>query len=321
MRGEAFRDQLAGMAWSAYIVPDIPDNDRTDLNMDRRQRNCSTSRLSRRQKFAQGEASAASATLGGSHRKEPARFSGRQETYTLSPANAGSGVYLRRLPRAALRFTSFRVACSGLNSAVRNADSLNGPDKGLITLTLFITLIALLFAGCNRSSGGGISAGTGGFPGPSSQPVEISSSSQVVKVETVSIQIPEGGSAEAIVRLTILAGYHVNANPATYPYLIPTEVKYAPDPDGFCATVGKPIYPAASKSKFDFAEDPLAVYEGVIEIKIPLRLPKRSEPGCNSYPAKGTRGSLPIKTTIQACDHEKCFPPANIDATIPVEVN
>jgi hypothetical protein len=187
--------------------------------------------------------------------------------------------------------------------------------KGLLVLTAFV----LVLAGCNRQPG--IRSGTGGFPSSSLQPAEISSSSQVVKVETVSIQIPEGGSADAIVRLTILSGYHVNANPATYPYLIPTAVEHAPDPNGFCATVGKPIYPAASKTKFDFAEEPLAVYEGVIEIKVPLRLPKPSERGCNTYPAKGTQGSLPIKTTIQACDHEKCFPPANIDAAIPVVVN
>lgn len=184
---------------------------------------------------------------------------------------------------------------------------------------LVLTALVLSLAGCNRNPGGGISSGTG--PAASPQVVEISSSSQVVKVETVSIQIPEGGSADATVKLTILPGYHVNANPATFPYLIPTSVEHAPGPGGFCATVGKPVYPAASKTKFDFEKEPLSVYEGVIEIKVPLRLPKKSEPGCNAYPAKGTHGSLPIKTTIQACDHEKCFPPANIDATIPVEVN
>jgi hypothetical protein len=202
-----------------------------------------------------------------------------------------------------------------------NADSLNHPAKGLIALMLFIVLMSLLSAGCNRNQGGGISAGTGGFPAASPQAVEVSSSSQVVKVETASIQILEGGSAEATVKLTILPGYHVNANPATFPYLIPTVVEQAPNPNGFCATLGKPIYPAASKTKFDFEEEPLAVYEGVIEIKVPLRLRKQSERGCNTFPAKGTRGSLPIKTTIQACDHEKCFPPAHIDVTIPVEVN
>jgi hypothetical protein len=187
--------------------------------------------------------------------------------------------------------------------------------KGLLVLTAFV----LVLAGCNRQPG--ISSGAGGFPSSSPQPAEISSSSQVVKVETVSIQIPEGGSGEATVRLTILPGYHVNANPATFPYLIATAVEHAPDPNGFCANMGKPIYPAASKTKFDFEEEPLAVYEGVIEVKVPLRLPRPPERGCNAYPTKGTHGSLPIKTTVQACDHEKCFPPAYLDASIPVVVN
>jgi hypothetical protein len=192
--------------------------------------------------------------------------------------------------------------------------------SSVIAVSLLILLIGVLLAGCNR---GGISSGTGGFPAssPSSSPAEISSSSEVVKVEGVRIQIPEGGSADAIVRLTILPGYHVNANPATFSYLIPTAVEHAPDPNGFCAKVGQAIYPAAAKTKFEFAEEPLAVYEGVIEIKLPVRLPRSSERGCNSYPTKGTHGSLPIKTTVQACDHEKCFPPANINATVPVEVN
>ena len=183
---------------------------------------------------------------------------------------------------------------------------------------LVLAALVLVLAGCNRNQGGGISAATGGFPAGSQ---EVSSSSQVVKVETVSIQIPEGGSADATVRLTILPGYHVNANPATFSYLIPTEVEYVPEPDGFCANPGKPSYPAAAKAKFEFAEEPLAVYEGNIEVKLPIRLPRPGEKGCYVFPGKGSRGSLPIQVTVQACDHEKCFPPAKIDATIPVEVN
>jgi hypothetical protein len=196
-------------------------------------------------------------------------------------------------------------------------------DQNIVAAKKWLLLIAffVVLAGCNRNPGGGISAGTGGFPPASPQTVEVSSSSQVVKVETASIQIPEGGSAEATVRLTILPGYHVNANPATFPYLIPTTVEHGQDPDGFCVAMGKPTYPAASKTKFEFAEEPLAVYEGTIEIKIPLTLLKPKDKGCLVYPAKGTRNSIPIKVGIQACDHEKCFSPTLIDATIPVEVN
>jgi hypothetical protein len=82
----------------------------------------STSQRSWRQNLAQGGASAASGTLGNESLYSSARFSGRKN---LSPAKAGLGVSLGELPRAALRFTSFRFVCPGLNSAAGYAGSLS----------------------------------------------------------------------------------------------------------------------------------------------------------------------------------------------------
>jgi len=106
-------------------------------------RNDSTSQLSWRQNLAQGEASAASGTLGNRSISFSARFSGRKN---LSPAKAGLRITLWRVPRVALRFTSFRStstpaglprwgprACPGLNSAASYAGSLS-----LILLSLTI---------------------------------------------------------------------------------------------------------------------------------------------------------------------------------------
>jgi hypothetical protein len=50
----------------------------------------------------------------------------------------------------------------------------------------------------------------------------VSSSAEVVKITTDTLLIT-GTAADAIVRLAITSGYHVNANPATYSYLIPTK--------------------------------------------------------------------------------------------------
>src|SRR5437016_8854642 len=44
----------------------------------------------------------------------------------------------------------------------------------------------------------------------------------VVKATAQPIQIAAGSSGDATVRLTIQSGYHINANPPTYPYLIAT---------------------------------------------------------------------------------------------------
>ncbi len=170
-------------------------------------------------------------------------------------------------------------------------------------IALCLTLSATLFAACNR--GGGISSGTGGWP-PSSSPNEVSSSAQVVKVTASPVQIGAGGSADAIVRLSIMPGYHINANPATFSYLIATEVTPG-KLEGIASS--KPIYPAATEQKFQFAEKPLAVYEGEADVKIPLKAK-----------AKVAASALPITVRVQACDNEKCFPPATLNATVQLEV-
>ena len=173
-------------------------------------------------------------------------------------------------------------------------------------LILFALCLLTLFflASCangihSKTGGGSLSA--------SPTQAEISSSEQVVRVTLSPVTIPQNGSAEAIVTLSISPGFHVNANPATFPYLIATEVK-ADKIEGI--TVGPPSYPAAEKRKFKFAEQPLAVYQGEVRVRLSLRTEKNA--------AAGPR-SLPITVRIQACDEEQCFPPATVKATIAVD--
>ena len=138
--------------------------------------------------------------------------------------------------------------------------------------------------------------------------MEVSNSAQVVKVTGAPTEIVRGSSADAVVKLSISPGYHVNANPATYPYLIATEIT-ADRVEGISAS--KPKYPAAKTQKFQFAEETLAVYEGEVEIKLPVKADAKAPVG---------ERSLPITVRVQACDTEKCFPPATLTSNIPVEV-
>ena len=139
-------------------------------------------------------------------------------------------------------------------------------------------------------------------------PTPVSSSAAVVKVRTEPVIIPSSGETTATVTLSISAGFHVNANPATFSYLIPTEVTAENSEQ---INVDKAIYPAAQTKKFQFAETPLAVFEGETQIKIPLR--------AKANGAKGST-SLPIKVRVQACDNEQCFPPATLNTTLAVDV-
>ena len=145
---------------------------------------------------------------------------------------------------------------------------------------------------------------------PSSSPAQagISSSAALVKVRTADVSIPAGGNADATVTLLISPGYHVNANPATFAYLIPTAINPG-KAEGIIA--GKPAYPVAQKKKFQFADGPLAVYEGEVQIRLPLRVAANA--------SKGAR-SLPVDVRVQACDNEKCYAPDTLKTTIAVDV-
>ncbi len=177
--------------------------------------------------------------------------------------------------------------------------------------------LAFVMEGCSQ----GIHSATGGWPPASpTVPAGISSSADVVKVRAADVSIPAGGNADATVTLSISPGYHINGNPATFSYLIATEVRQVPAPDGICVAIRKIVYPAGMIKKFAFAEKPLAVYEGEVVIKLPLHVPRPREGGCYGYLTKGAHESLPIEVRVQACDTEKCYAPDTLKTTIAVDV-
>jgi thiol:disulfide interchange protein DsbD len=167
-------------------------------------------------------------------------------------------------------------------------------------------LFVVALAACS-GGGSGTSSKSPAVAG-SSSPAPVSSSADVVKIRPEGVSFPAGGNIETKILLSISPGFHVNANPATFSYLIATEVT-AGKAEGI--TVGTPGYPAAEKKKFQFAEQPLAVYEGEVPIKLNLRAEKNA--------AAGPR-FLPITVKVQACDEEKCYPPATLNSTISVTV-
>jgi hypothetical protein len=171
-------------------------------------------------------------------------------------------------------------------------------DERLIVLSL---LVMGFLASCGGSQP---STNVGNQPVAGSSPAGISSSADVVKVRTDEVAVPAGGESEAKVVLTISPGFHVNANPATFSYLIATTVTNG-QVEGLNVTA--PVYPAAVKKKFQFAPQPLSVYEGEAPITLNFRADKTA--------AKGP-GSLPITIRVQACNEEQCYPPATINSKI-----
>ena len=104
-----------------------------------------------------------------------------------------------------------------------------------------------------------------------------------------------GDHDEIEVTVVIDEGYHVNANPASFDYLIPTSLSVDGVPDLQLE------YPGAMLTKPLFAPDGLKVYEGSIVLR--------------GLAPKGTlMKHVPITATlkVQACNDEVCLPPATL---------
>jgi uncharacterized protein YyaL (SSP411 family) len=100
-----------------------------------------------------------------------------------------------------------------------------------------------------------------------------------------------------VITLSIDPGYHVNANPASLDYLIPTTVR-VPGADQ-----AKITYPAGKVFKPKFLAEGLSVYEGSVTLSV--ELPKGSLAKIRT---------LPVQIEVQACTDEICLPPATISA-------
>jgi thioredoxin:protein disulfide reductase len=131
-------------------------------------------------------------------------------------------------------------------------------------------------------------------------------SESVVKVTVQGVEISPGGFADAIVRVAVKDGYHINSNPPSYPYLKATELEMD---DTAEISLNSVFYPQPLVKKFAFADEPLKVYEGETPVKVSLQAAKTAP--------KGQR-SLPAKLRIQACDDQVCYAPGSLDVVIPV---
>ena len=162
--------------------------------------------------------------------------------------------------------------------------------------------------GAEQKNANASAAGTPG-PTPPGAAATPPPQAQVVTATVEEARLAAGGAGEASVRLDIAQGYHVNANPASDKFLVPTELRAAPQ-EG--VTPGKPVYPRGVMRKLGFSDKPLSLYEGSVVVKLPLRADRNLPPG---------RRTLRAKLRVQPCTDVACDPPREIDAPIPVTVN
>jgi uncharacterized protein YyaL (SSP411 family) len=107
------------------------------------------------------------------------------------------------------------------------------------------------------------------------------------------------GHDDIIVTLAIDPSYHVNANPASTDYLIPTSVMVPAVPDA------KITYPTGQVFRPNFSPEGISVYQGSVEINIALPEGRR---------ATAVHG--PLHVEVQACTTQFCLPPATLDLNV-----
>ena len=104
---------------------------------------------------------------------------------------------------------------------------------------------------------------------------------------------------EILVTLTIDPGYHLNANPASIDYLIPTVVTVLSAPDA------KITYPAGHVFKPKFSPEGISVYEGSAAIRADLPKGRLT-----------SAVSTSLRIEVQACTTQICLPPATLTVSV-----
>jgi DsbC/DsbD-like thiol-disulfide interchange protein len=130
----------------------------------------------------------------------------------------------------------------------------------------------------------------------------------VVRAFPRELSLAPGESGDALVRLQITDGYHINANPPSQSYLKATALELEPA-EGI--SVEFISYPDPLVKKFSFSETPLKVYEGEASLKVRLKADKSAATG---------KHNLSAKLRVQACDDKICYAPGALDVIVPVNI-
>ena len=122
-------------------------------------------------------------------------------------------------------------------------------------------------------------------------------------VEPAAIDLAGADAATARVRLTIAAGHHLNAHAPGVEGLVPTAIEMV-EGAGLKLDVD---YPEGESKTYAFADQPVRVYEGRVEIEIRL---------ARVGAAAGGRARLMLR--YQACTERACLAPQTI--AVPLEI-
>lgn len=102
--------------------------------------------------------------------------------------------------------------------------------------------------------------------------------------------------------------YHINSYKVEDPTLISTTVTVTQDNFNFINS----YFPQSERLKFEFSENEIDVYEGIIAVGIVLTANENIGDGIYR---------LPVNLSFQACDNKVCYPPKTLTDTVTININ
>lgn len=138
--------------------------------------------------------------------------------------------------------------------------------------------------------------------------MQAPSAETLIHVSAAPVRIPAGGGAVAVIEITVQPGWHVNANPPSPDYMIPTEVTIEAAGG---VSAGKGEYPAAVPLKVGFEQTPISTFGGTLVVRLPL-----SAAGDAPHGPRAMKGAV----SFQACNDQLCLTPASVPFDLKVEV-
>ena len=168
---------------------------------------------------------------------------------------------------------------------------MNIPSRVLVSAGLSCALLALATAAA-----------------PLAESTQLFDTERLTAVAVVSSSpLVRGTTVRAAVEIRVGRGFHVNSNPASEDFLIPTTVSAT----AAGVEVVEVFYPDALERTFGFWPEPLKVWDGNVVAGVVLRITDEAALGDTN---------LDFLVDYQACNDDACFAPAQVTARVPVIV-
>ncbi len=134
-------------------------------------------------------------------------------------------------------------------------------------------------------------------------------SEEIVSVQAVEpVTLAAGQEAEARITVVVADGYHIQANPASSEFFVPTRLQLRAR-GGISSK--EPKYPSGRPYRLPGMPEEFMTYEEAIVVAITLVAGELAQPGDRLL-----QGSL----RYQACDDRSCLFPASVPVSVPVRV-